>query len=82
MSLLDLRDGCGGRVIRRLVSWVVDGVSEGCVSIKDSRLEELFEAVGEGFGAACEIYHMVDIVVGVEGVRPGDVLIQRICRSH
>ena len=61
--------------LRRLVAWVVDGVAKSGVAIEDARLEELLETVGEGFGAACEIYHMVDIVVGVEGVRPGDVLI-------
>jgi len=61
--------------LRRLVAWVVDGVAKGCVAIEDFRLEKLLETVGEGFGAACEVYHMVDIVVGVEGVRPGDVLI-------
>ena len=38
--------------LRGLVSWVVDGVAKGCVAIEDSRLEELFETVGEGFGAA------------------------------
>ena len=61
--------------LRRLVAWVVDGVAKGGVAIEDARLEELLETVGEGFGAACEIYQVVDIVVGVEGVRPGDVLI-------
>ena len=67
--------------LRRLVPWVVDGVAEGCVAVEDTGLEELLEAVGEDFGAACEVYHVVDIVVGIEGVRPRHVLIQRICRN-
>lgn len=72
----------GEEDLRRLVSWVVDGAAEGCIAIEDTRLEKLLETVGEGFRAACEVYHVVDIVVSIEGVRPGDVLIQRICRSH
>ena len=39
--------------LRWLVSWVVDGVAKSCIAVEDSGLEELFEAVGEGFGAAC-----------------------------
>ena len=42
----------GEEDLRRLVSWVVDGVAEGCVAIEDTRLEELLETVGEGFRAA------------------------------
>ena len=73
-------DGDGN--LRRLIPWVVDRVAESCIAIEDTRLEKLLETVGEGFRAACEVYHVVDIVVSIEGVRPGDVLIQRICRSH
>lgn len=54
--------------LRGLVSWVVDGVAKGCVTIENSGLEELLETVGEGFGAACQVYHVVDIVVSVEGI--------------
>lgn len=68
--------------LRRLVAGVVDGVAKGCVAIGNSRFEELFEAVGEGLGPACKVYHVVNIMVGVEGVRPGYVLIERICRNH
>ena len=39
--------------LRRLVPRVVDGVAEGCVAVEDTRLEEFFETIGEGFGAAC-----------------------------
>lgn len=52
--------------LRGLVSWVVDRVTESCVAIEDARLEKLLEAVGEGFGAACQFYHVVDVVVCVE----------------
>jgi len=38
---------------RRLISRVVDGVAKGCIAIENSRLEELLETIGEGFGAAC-----------------------------
>jgi hypothetical protein len=61
--------------LRRLISRVVDGVAEGCVAIEKSRLEELLETVGEGFGAACKVYHVVKVMVSVEGVRSGHVLI-------
>jgi len=52
--------------LRGLVTWVVDGVAKSCVAIEDSGLEELFETVGEGFGAACQVYHVVNIMVGIE----------------
>lgn len=38
--------------LRRLVPRVVDRVAEGCIAIEDARLEELFEAIREGFGAS------------------------------
>lgn len=54
--------------LRRLVPWVVDGVAEGCVAIEDARLEEFLETVGEGFGTACQFYHVVNVMVGIEGI--------------
>ena len=43
-------DGDGN--LRRLVSWVVNCVAEGCIAVEDARLEKLFEAIREGFGAS------------------------------
>ena len=43
-------DGDGN--LRRLIPWVVDRVAESCIAIEDARLEELFEAIREGFGAS------------------------------
>jgi hypothetical protein len=59
-----------------LVARVVDCVVEGFVAGEDAGLEELFKTCGEGLGTAREVYQVVDVVVRVEGVGPGDVLVE------
>lgn len=66
------------KYIRWLVSWIVDSLAKRCVAIEDAGLKELLETSRESLGTACQFNHVVDIMVGIEGVGPRYILIQWI----